>query len=850
MTDSAQSVRFDVAKWLLVATIIGSALALGSQHTVVLCVAVVGLGAAAFLAWYSADAFRARPAATLLLFTGIGLTVWTLVQALPMPRSMLGTVAPANADVWSRALSPFKEAGPAWAPISLDPTSTRVQVLRGVAYLLAFLTALRIAHKKEGSVFLERALVASVVVMALAALLHPTFGATKVFGVYQPVHGYAYVPKHVGPLLNANHLSGYMTLGVCVALGVVLSPRPGSSRAICGAVVLLAIATQLWAGSRGGTLAMLLGLALVPCMTWLSSRGERRRLVRAFVPAALAAAGVAMSVLASFDHALQDLASADVSKASVWAQATRLLRSHPWWGTGRGAFESVFPAVRTGSGYYVFTHPENMALQWGIEWGIPCAIVAAACIVAGLRPNSVLARSRPAIEAWAALACLFVHNLVDFSSEVPGVMIALVVCAAMVVGGTGAAVSTRRQAWSQRPSALAVVAAAVAVLAIIVAYPTAGEDLNSDQAALHEQALDGRISRDAFRSSARASMLRHPADPYLPFVGAVHAARAGEESVMPWVGRALERSPVYGRAHLLLARSLAPRAAPQARLEYRLALTDEAFLSGYVMAEAPRLVQSFEDALEITPKGAAGVDVLEGLAVAVSARLPATRVRLDAEILARDPSAMGPRRRAVEDALLEIRDEEAAPWCGTGSTVCIDRGLTAVTRLIEAQPRGCSGYFLRAQLMVAKGEARQAIDQLGAAVDQVDDRGACARRVLTLSMELHDEVRTNEAIDRLARAGCPEDMSCADNYVYLAHVEESRGNLRRALALYKKGCEVAPERDDIQAERARVASALGLHVEAFQVYMLLAQQKPGEPRWGALAAAEKAALSRAVPEVK
>jgi hypothetical protein len=32
-------------------------------------------------------------------------------------------IAPHNADVWSRALSPLHEPGPSWAPITLDPTA-------------------------------------------------------------------------------------------------------------------------------------------------------------------------------------------------------------------------------------------------------------------------------------------------------------------------------------------------------------------------------------------------------------------------------------------------------------------------------------------------------------------------------------------------------------------------------------------------------------------------------------------------------------------------------------------------------------------------------------------------------
>ena len=57
----------------------------------------------------------------------------------------------------------------AWAPLSLDPTATRIEVLKGVAYLLAFATALRLARTREGVAFLSNLVVATGMVLAAAA---------------------------------------------------------------------------------------------------------------------------------------------------------------------------------------------------------------------------------------------------------------------------------------------------------------------------------------------------------------------------------------------------------------------------------------------------------------------------------------------------------------------------------------------------------------------------------------------------------------------------------------------------------------------------------------------------------
>jgi hypothetical protein len=112
------------SRWVLAAAIAGSALAVGTVHTITLCIVTGVLAVAAVMAWWGAEPMKARSAATLLLFTGIGLTAYTALQCVPMPIGWLAVIAPHNADVWSRALSPLHEPGPSWAPITLDPTAT------------------------------------------------------------------------------------------------------------------------------------------------------------------------------------------------------------------------------------------------------------------------------------------------------------------------------------------------------------------------------------------------------------------------------------------------------------------------------------------------------------------------------------------------------------------------------------------------------------------------------------------------------------------------------------------------------------------------------------------------------
>jgi hypothetical protein len=77
-------------------------------HTITLCVVTGVLAVAAVLAWWGAEPMKARAAATLLLFTGIGLTGYMALAVRAMPIGWLAVIAPHNADVWSRALAPLR----------------------------------------------------------------------------------------------------------------------------------------------------------------------------------------------------------------------------------------------------------------------------------------------------------------------------------------------------------------------------------------------------------------------------------------------------------------------------------------------------------------------------------------------------------------------------------------------------------------------------------------------------------------------------------------------------------------------------------------------------------------------
>src|SRR5712692_9071410 len=94
-------------------------------------------------------------------------------------------------------------------------------------------------------------------------------------------------------------------------------------------------------------------------------------------------------------------------------------------GMGRGAFEAAFPRYQTAFAEVTFTHPENILLQLWAEFG---ALGAAALVLLALRSYARLLQRHEASAIDLAVLCglgaMALHDLFDFSLELPGCAVA------------------------------------------------------------------------------------------------------------------------------------------------------------------------------------------------------------------------------------------------------------------------------------------------------------------------------------------------------------------------------------------------------------------------------------------
>lgn len=831
-----------VGKWLFAVLVPASALAVGSLHPVATCLLAVVAALSAIALWWGASVRLPTLAQCVLGAIGL-LSIATALQLVPLPSGMLHAVSPATFDIWDRALSPMREPGPGLQTLSVAPTATAIDLVRLLAYGCTFLAAVRIANLHDGYSFLVRVVVASTSLMAMAALAHWAVSASTVFGVYRPQETWAYRPGRLAPLLNTNHLAAYLNIGACVSFAALLAKR-WMPRALSGSAAILTTATSILVSSRGATTSLVFGLALVGGLSFYARGKFRTVRAEVVVTAACILAATVVCAVALSDTR-EHLVSRDLSKVEAVRRSWLLVREAPWLGYGRGSFETIFASVLDTPTYMVWTHPENFVAQCFVEWGIPVSLAAFGLFGWAFRPQVLFRAVTPPIGAWCALAATMLHELVDYHLETPGVAVLAITCAALVVSGSRSSSSSTQGSRVHRGGPrLSLAFGAAAVVAVLVSLPSVGHTLSDERRDLSRAALDPALSTESFQKTIRASMLRYPAEPFIPLMGAVHAQRFGEPGVLAWVERALERNPKFGRAHLVLARFLASGHAAQARLEYRLACDYDTVLRDACVREGNRLVDDTSSALELVPEDpAAGAVVLEALAGALAPRLPSTAWQLDVELARRFPTSSAPLARRATAFVTDALDVE--PWCR--NTECVDSARRELDAWKQREPDRCGPERERARLDVVFGEADAALGRLQEASRNVTDKGACTKALVELAMERRDTRRADAALDEIAKGNCTTHDECIDLCTWAARLLEGRREYVRAVAFWRRASELAPEDDAALLHLADLGEKAGLISVSLDAYRVLGTRHPTDPEWDRRAAdLRKKALDRAL----
>ncbi|PTL76366.1 O-antigen ligase family protein [Vitiosangium sp. GDMCC 1.1324] len=623
-----------------------------------------------------------------------------LLQLIPLPPGLLDVLSPEAAGLRDFALVPLGLDGA--RPLSLDPPATWRELARYLAYLLIFVAAVQVCRSGRARHRLLSTLAFSGAAVAVVGLLHALLGLDRLFGVISFVHAR---PPLLTPFGNPNHLAAFLGLSATVSLGLALSSGSRTRAVPFVVATVLGGAGVLLSLSRGGIAFFIFGQLAFALLLFGRRAGTER--ARAWnrggaVLLCLLAVLTVGAQLAS-ERLVAELETADSveklshSKVELWPVLASVARAYPL-GMGRGAFESAFPRYQERPVINTLTHPENAVLQLATEWGVPGLLLLAVGLWGFVRLWRREGLETVELAVLAGVAALGLHDLFDFSLELPASAVAAWVALASVARPDDRERSEAPRGHAPlRVLAVGGVLTGVALAALLPGWSTlrqAEEELGALVAA--------RAPLDEVRARGLALMDQHPADHALQDLMGIALAEEGRpEAVeaLAFANRALFLNPVDARAHRVAARALLTLGRrTQAFLEYRLAF--EAGDREVLWHEALERARTLAELQSLTPDSARD-------AVQLATELMRTR-RHEAAI----PWLAWARERFdAAPELVQLWEREARLRLERGELEGAEAASEEVTR---RAPDALSSYLLRADVLHAQGRNGEALEALEA----------------------------------------------------------------------------------------------------------------------------------------
>jgi hypothetical protein len=711
----------------------------------------------------------------------LALCGFTALQAIPLPFALVKAVSPAAADVWDGALRPFHHGPPGWVPLSIDPAATWLEVLKYASYACLAVAAAGIRARRGSPAIAALVFGASLAACAVT-LAHGIVLSPRIYGVFTPIDLAERWTR--GPFVNANNLAAYLNVGLLAGAGLWIGGRSPLPPAVYAAGVPLLAVGVLLGGSRGGV------LALIVAVGFLVAVAISRKVLTIGRVAAGAAAVVALGVLSLFvlgDSRLrQSLFETDVSaKWAGFRWTFPMLWDFPVFGVGRGAFEGGFQPYRgvRGNSSTIYVHAENLVLDWVSEWGF--AVGLAALVGLGALLVSLASRARKDLTLAGlagAVVAVVLGGMVDFGLEIFGIA-ALVVVVLSTAEANGKAPSSAVP-WHR------FVPAGVAALSLAIVLALGADTARADRKRVrnHPALASGasKASAEELRTELRAQMLRHPGDGYFPLVGAHLAAREGKNA-LPWLGRAIERTPRSGAAHLALGEALARlKQKSQALIHLRLAAIYDYSLSDPALRRAVELEPDVQALARAFPHDVTGGSAFVDLCPRVKVE---NRVACYREALRRDAS----NRKVQAEFALELLDaleSNRAPCTGEEAKVCEADAVRTSQLLVTGG--GYRQLEISARILARRGELLEAVTNLLAGCPATPGAAGCLELAVELASRLKDKELSARASERFVALACEVSARCASAHTFVADKLEAAGDLMGAMEHLKAAAREAP----------------------------------------------------------
>jgi O-antigen ligase len=314
---------------------------------------------------------------------------------------------------------------------TVDPIGTRESLIKLIGYSTIFFLAGQLSTDLSPRAWrwFGFAIITYVFAMAVFAILQFFSNAELIYWTVKPRWGGAIFGSYV----NHNHYAGLFEVLLPFAIGSLLALPERHALKLLGAfAVLLGLASVLLCGSRGGTIAVIVELAIffAIMVSRASSESGRTTILAALAMAALASVFFAWldpgSVLKRWKSTARAPEVAAGMRIDMTSDSMRMLGQNLVSGVGAGAYEVAYPTYQSFVTDSVVDHAHNDYAELLAETGAAGGLflLTSLCMFFCQAFRKLRQRLTNAVgwmQTAAAIACcgLLIHSFTDFNLHIP-----------------------------------------------------------------------------------------------------------------------------------------------------------------------------------------------------------------------------------------------------------------------------------------------------------------------------------------------------------------------------------------------------------------------------------------------
>ena len=431
--------------------IILSALAYGTVHYWAL--AIFFLGGVTILILWLIDSWNLgtiRISRNVLQLPLVGMFLLGVFQLLPLRHPE---------DVGTHSI-------PLVSSLSYDPYSTRFILVQIAALLIYFAAVLVFTDTPKRLRLLVRTIAVFGFFLAIFGLTQSFTSPDKVYWIRETTQSQAF-----GPFINRHHFAGYMELALALPLGLVFTGAIEKEKKFIYlfAAGLMAVAL-IMTNSRGGIISLFAELLFLVATMGLRRHRHKKKEGAKRQPrirSAAMKAGLALALIVALFGGVVLLGGEDAltrmvgsvntddpttGRAHFWSVTVDIIKTHPWIGTGLGAFGVVYTGYDSRNGMYRLEQAHNDYLQILSDSGIVGAVLGLFFVINLFRMGFTRRDSRDdfrrgvATGAMAGCFAVLVHSFFDFTLHTTAnALLFLVLAALATMNGRVEDVHSRRK---------------------------------------------------------------------------------------------------------------------------------------------------------------------------------------------------------------------------------------------------------------------------------------------------------------------------------------------------------------------------------------------------------------------